>query len=65
VNAPFQRGIMLVIGHDDSRRVVIQKPARVGYTKILAASLVYFASRRRQQFPASRIVIEYQRVTEF
>jgi len=48
VNAPFQRGIMLVIGHDDARRVVIQKPARVGYTKILAASLVYFASRRRR-----------------
>lgn len=48
IAAPFQRGIMLAIGHDDAKRIVIQKPARVGYTKILSVALVYFACMRRR-----------------
>lgn len=48
LTAPFQRGILLAIGNDDANRIVIQKPARVGYTKMLAASIVYFATRKRR-----------------
>lgn len=38
---PFQRGIMLVMGHDGIPWVVLRKPARVGYTKMLSAYMAY------------------------
>lgn len=45
---PFQRGVMDCISNDEIREVVVQKSARVGYTKMVLASICYFAQHRRR-----------------
>ena len=44
----YQRGMMLLMSHDGVRKVVLQKPARVGYTKILSAYTVYRLERSKR-----------------
>lgn len=45
---PFQRAIMDCISNDEIREVVVQKSARVGYTKMIVAAVGYFAEHRRR-----------------
>lgn len=45
---PFQRAIMAVISNDDVAEVSLKKSARVGYTKILLAAILYNAEHRRR-----------------
>lgn len=45
---PFQRGIMHALSRDDIAEVTIKKSARVGYTKMLLAFLLYAAHHRRR-----------------
>jgi phage terminase large subunit GpA-like protein len=45
---PFQRAIMACISNDDIRFIDFMKSARVGYTKILLASIGYFAEHKRR-----------------
>lgn len=45
---PFQRAIMACLSNDDIREVDLQKSARVGYTKIILASLGYNAEHKRR-----------------
>lgn len=45
---PYQTAIMDVISNDDIREVVLQKSARVGYTKIVLAAIGYFAHHRHR-----------------
>jgi terminase, large subunit len=39
---PPQRGLMLVICNDDVKEVTVRKCARIGYTKILMATVAYY-----------------------
>jgi terminase, large subunit len=39
---PPQRGLMLVICNDDVKQVTVRKCARIGYTKILMATVAYY-----------------------
>lgn len=45
---PYQLAMMDAISNDDIREVVLQKSARVGYTKIALAAVGYFAHHRRR-----------------
>lgn len=45
---PFQRAIMACISNDDIRELVFIKSARVGYTKMLLASIGYYAHHKRR-----------------
>lgn len=45
---PFQRAIMDCLSHDGIREVVLQKSARVGYTKMILAAIGYFAQHKRR-----------------
>ncbi|MEZ0231888.1 MAG: phage terminase large subunit family protein [Methylophilaceae bacterium] len=45
---PFQRAIMSCISNDDIEEINWRKSARVGYTKILLASIGYFAEHKRR-----------------
>lgn len=45
---PFQRAILDCMGHDDIRSVTLKKSARVGYTKMLLASVGYMAQHKRR-----------------
>lgn len=45
---PFQRAIMACIGNDDITEIDLKKSARVGYTKILLASVGYFAQHKHR-----------------
>jgi phage terminase large subunit GpA-like protein len=45
---PFQRAIMSCISNDDVAAVYLKKSARVGYTKIILASVGYFAEHKRR-----------------
>ncbi len=45
---PFQRAIMSCISNDDVAEVYLKKSARVGYTKIILASVGYFAEHKRR-----------------
>jgi phage terminase large subunit GpA-like protein len=45
---PFQRAILACISNDDIREIDFKKSARVGYTKILLASVGYFAEHKRR-----------------
>ncbi len=44
----FQRGIMFCCSNDDIREVDLKKSARVGYTKILLADMLYTAHHKRR-----------------
>lgn len=44
----FQCAIMAVISNDDIREVIWRKPARVGATKIILASILYQAQHKRR-----------------
>lgn len=44
----FQSGVMAWISNDDIREVNLRKSARVGYTKIILASVGYFAEHKRR-----------------
>lgn len=44
----FQKAIMACISNDDIREVIWRKSARVGYTKIILASIGYFAEHKRR-----------------
>lgn len=44
----FQPAIMNCIGNDDIREVDLRKSARVGYTKMILASIGYFAQHKRR-----------------
>lgn len=43
---PYQTTIMDLVSHDAVQLVAIQKPARVGFTKILVAATGYFAEHK-------------------
>ena len=45
---PFQKAIMACISNDDIREVVFKKSARVGATKIVLASIGYFAEHKKR-----------------
>jgi phage terminase large subunit GpA-like protein len=45
---PFQRAILACISNDDIREIDFMKSARVGYTKMLLASIGYFAEHKRR-----------------
>ena len=45
---PYQRAIMNAIGGDEIRVVSWQKPARVGYTKIIVIAIGYNAEHKRR-----------------
>lgn len=45
---PFQRGMMACISNDDIAEVDVKKSARVGYSKILLASIGYTAEHKRR-----------------
>lgn len=45
---PYQIALMDAISNDDIREVWVRKSARVGYTKILLASLGYFAEHKHR-----------------
>ena len=45
---PFQVPIMDAISNDDIREVWLMKSARVGYTKIILAAMLYFAHHKRR-----------------
>ncbi len=45
---PFQTPIMDAISNDDIREVWLMKSARVGYTKIILASMLYHAHHKRR-----------------
>lgn len=45
---PFQRGILCAMGDDDIEEVDVRKSARVGYTKMLLASIGYDAHHKRR-----------------
>jgi phage terminase large subunit GpA-like protein len=45
---PFQRAILACISNDDIRALDFMKSARVGYTKMLLASIGYFAEHKRR-----------------
>lgn len=45
---PYQRGIMDIISNDDVRIITLNKSARVGYTKIIAAAIGYFAEQKKR-----------------
>lgn len=45
---PYQVAILDCMGDDDIQEVVLQKSARVGYTKMLLAAIAYFAEHRRR-----------------
>lgn len=45
---PFQRGMLGAMGDDDIEEVDVRKSARVGYTKMLLASIGYDAQHKRR-----------------
>lgn len=45
---PFQRGILACMSNDDIFEVTVKKSARVGYTKMLLAFMLYNAQHRRR-----------------
>jgi terminase, large subunit len=45
---PFQRAMLCAMGDDDIEEVDIKKSARVGYTKMLLASIAYDAHHKRR-----------------
>lgn len=45
---PFQRELMDVISNDEVEEIVLQKAARMGFTKVLVAALAYFAAHKRR-----------------
>lgn len=45
---PFQRGILCAMGDDDIEEVDVRKSARVGYTKMLLACIMYDAHHKRR-----------------
>jgi len=45
---PFQRGIMAVVSNDDVAQVDLKKSKRVGYTKVIVASICFNARVRRR-----------------
>lgn len=45
---PFQRGMLCAMGDDDIEEVDVRKSARVGYTKMLLASIGYDAHHKRR-----------------
>lgn len=45
---PYQKSIMDCMGNDDIREVNIIKSARIGYTKMLVASVAYFAEHKKR-----------------
>ena len=45
---PFQRAILDCMGHDGIPSVNLRKSARVGYTKMLLATIGYFAEHKRR-----------------
>lgn len=45
---PFQRGMLCAMGDDDIEEVDVRKSARVGYTKMLLASIGYDAQHKRR-----------------
>lgn len=47
-NLPYQPGIMDCISNDDIRSVTLMKSARCGYTKIIVASIGYFAEHKQR-----------------
>src|SRR5690554_2874101 len=44
----FQRGIMATMSNDDIEEVNFKKSARVGYTKLLVAKILYTAQHKRR-----------------
>lgn len=48
VTSPYQRGMMLVMGSDACQHVVVQKPARVGYTKMISGFYGFNVERRKR-----------------
>lgn len=45
---PYQIAIMDAISNDDIKEITLMKSARVGYTKIILASMAYFAEHKRR-----------------
>ncbi|MFA9204928.1 MAG: phage terminase large subunit family protein [Bacteroidia bacterium] len=45
---PFQRELMDAISNDEVSEVVVQKSARLGYSKTLTAAIAYFAEHKRR-----------------
>jgi len=45
---PFQKALMGAISNDDIREVTFMKSARVGCTKIILASMAYFAEHKKR-----------------
>ena len=45
---PFQRAIMACMSNDDIREVDFMKSARVGYTKMILAAVMYYAQHKRR-----------------
>lgn len=45
---PYQPGVMDCISNDDIRTVTLMKSARVGFTKMLVASVGYFAEHKQR-----------------
>lgn len=45
---PFQRAILACLGDDSIRELTFKKSARVGWTKILLASIAYCAAHKRR-----------------
>lgn len=45
---PFQRAIMACMSNDDIREVNFIKSARVGYTKMILAAVMYYAHHKRR-----------------
>lgn len=45
---PFQRGIMAAISNDDIEEIDVKKSARIGYTKIVLASIGYFQHHKKR-----------------
>jgi len=45
---PYQRSIMDCLSNDDIREITLQKSARIGYTKIILASINYHAEHKKR-----------------
>lgn len=45
---PYQVAILDCMGDDDIEEVIVKKPARVGYTKMLLAAIGYFAEHKHR-----------------
>lgn len=48
VSYPFQRVMLCAMGDDDIEEVTLRKSARVGYSKMLVAIMMYFAHHKRR-----------------